>query len=65
MVGRYFPLERRHVVHHHDGDNTNNALDNLAVFASQAEHMRYHRGGHATPIWDGKSLGPIPHPDAG
>lgn len=59
VVGRYFTLQRGHVVHHHDGDNTHNTPDNLAVFASQAEHMRQHRGGHAAPIWDGKFLGPM------
>lgn len=30
------------VVHHEDGDNANNNLDNLTVFPSQTEHLRYH-----------------------
>jgi hypothetical protein len=55
-VSRYFDLQPGHVVHHHDGDNRNNDPRNLAVFASQAEHMRYHRGGPATPLWNGQFL---------
>jgi hypothetical protein len=54
-VNAVFPLQRGYVVHHHDGDNTNNHPTNHAVFASQAEHMRFHRGGQATPLWDGKT----------
>lgn len=30
------------VVHHEDGDNTNNHIDNLILFTSQSEHLRYH-----------------------
>jgi hypothetical protein len=30
------------VVHHIDGDNSNNAPDNLQVFNSQAEHIAHH-----------------------
>jgi hypothetical protein len=30
------------VVHHEDGDNRNNAVDNLRVFESQSEHVAYH-----------------------
>ncbi len=42
-----FLLASEHVVHHKDSDNTNNEPDNLLVFASQAEHMRWHRAGGA------------------
>lgn len=30
------------VVHHEDGDNTNNHIDNLILFTTQSEHLRYH-----------------------
>jgi hypothetical protein len=35
-------LRRGQVVHHIDGNRSNNSLDNLMVFDSQSEHMRYH-----------------------
>jgi hypothetical protein len=38
-LGRY--LDPQEVVHHRDGDPTNNAPANLEVFASHAEHMRH------------------------
>lgn len=51
-VKRYFHLRLGNVVHHKDGNCLNNELTNLAVFASQADHMNFHRGGSAKPIWD-------------
>ena len=36
------PLRKDEVVHHIDGNKQNNAVDNLMVFASQAEHVKYH-----------------------
>ncbi len=50
-----FPLLKSHVVHHHDGDNRNNAIQNLAVFESQRDHMRFHHTGQPDPIWDGRN----------
>lgn len=41
MLGR--PLEAGEVVHHIDEDVRNNHPLNLMVFASQAEHARYHK----------------------
>ncbi len=45
------------VVHHKDGDTTNNDCKNRMVFADHSEHMRWHRGGQGesgvVPIWDG------------
>lgn len=52
-VRKVFNLGEFNVVHHVDFDNGNTALDNLWVFATQEEHMRYHRGGDAAPIWKG------------
>ena len=54
LVEGEIPLMPGNVVHHEDGDNHNNSLDNLMVFASHSEHMRYHRtGGRAEPIYIG------------
>ncbi len=39
-VGRY--LTREEVVHHLDGDKTNNHPDNLHLFKNQSEHRTYH-----------------------
>lgn len=55
-VDKHFRLQAGNVVHHWDGDETNNNLDNLAVFANNSDHMRYHAGYDTTPIWDGRSL---------
>jgi hypothetical protein len=53
-VSRVFALKASHVVHHVDTNNSNNRLDNLWVFACQADHMSFHRGGDAVPIWKGE-----------
>lgn len=39
-LGRF--LEPREVVHHKDGIGTNNNIENLELFANQAEHVAYH-----------------------
>jgi hypothetical protein len=41
VLGRYLTDEE--VVHHENEDKEDNRLDNLRLFASQAEHARYHR----------------------
>lgn len=53
LVADRFPLQPQHVVHHVDRNQTNNTLRNLWVFASHGDHMSYHRGGCAQPIWRG------------
>lgn len=55
-VSRYFDLKPEHVVHHKDGNNYNNDIMNLAVFASQADHMAYHRGAETPFLFDGASI---------
>lgn len=40
ILGR--PLTDQEVVHHIDGDKTNNSPDNLMVFANSGEHTKYH-----------------------
>ena len=51
LVSMYHELKRGEVVHHIDGDQSNNRLENLMVFASQADHLRYHRGFEIKPVW--------------
>lgn len=53
IVSQYFPIPEKAVVHHKDGDNRNNDRSNLAVYASQDNHMNHHRNGKSQPIWDG------------
>lgn len=53
IVRQLFDLQDGHVVHHVDGDNRNNDRNNLAVYASQGEHTRAHRGGKIKPLWTG------------
>jgi len=56
IVSQYFTLQEENVTHHKDGDNRNNDRSNLAVYKSQSDHMKYHRGGKALPVWDGASI---------
>lgn len=39
-IGR--KLTKLEVVHHIDGDRSNNAIENLMLFATQAEHLKHH-----------------------
>ena len=49
-----FDLLPDNIVHHEDKDTLNNILRNLKVFENHSEHMRYHRGGEAKPLWEGR-----------
>lgn len=40
-IGRY--LKKNEIVHHIDGDVTNNNLENLMYFQDNGEHIRWHR----------------------
>lgn len=45
VVREFYRLLDTDVVHHMDGDDTNNEPSNLMVFGSHADHMRWHRAG--------------------
>ena len=56
-VSEHFKLEPGMVVHHEDGNNMNNEIDNLKVFANNGDHVRYHRWvNKAEPIWSGSEI---------
>ena len=40
FIGRY--LDPKEVVHHIDGDVTNNSIENLMLFANKSEHQKHH-----------------------
>ena len=42
-------LTRGEVVHHCNGDTSDNSLQNLWVFPSQAAHAKYHKSGEVHP----------------
>lgn len=48
LIGR--PLRKSEVVHHVDGDPSNNSPENLELFASNGEHLRATRKG-LVPNW--------------
>ena len=50
VVAAAFDLQSNHIVHHKDGNQCNNALNNLVVFASQSDHIKHHRGVEVQPI---------------
>lgn len=43
-VSKYMVLSKEQVVHHIDGNQNNNDIGNLIVFACNADHIRWHRG---------------------
>ena len=48
-----FSLTVAQVVHHVNGDDRDNRLANLWVFASQSDHMKHHHGRQVVPVWRG------------
>jgi hypothetical protein len=45
VIEQYLGVGVDFVSHHFDGDDDNNEVSNLWAFRTQADHMRYHRGG--------------------
>lgn len=60
VVSQYFDLQERNVVHHEDRNCYNNHPSNLKVFATNGDHVRYHRwsadGVEIEPLWDGSKI---------
>lgn len=48
-IGR--PLTRQESVHHINHDATDNRLENLMLFATNADHKRYEHGQAIKPLW--------------
>lgn len=57
-VKSLFPLDPDNIVHHKDGDTTNNLPSNQMVFRNHSEHMRWHRGDRSLVdvLWDGGGI---------
>lgn len=56
VVAQHYPLAPTEIVHHKDTNVKNNDISNLAVFASQSDHLAYHHGRKIDPVWDGASV---------
>jgi hypothetical protein len=48
-------LSSAEVVHHMNHKTRDNAIENLALFASNSDHMRFHAHGTPEPLWRGSS----------
>lgn len=53
-VENVFPLKSDHIVHHVDGNCLNNKLNNLMVFESQSDHLKFHRGENIKSLFSGE-----------
>lgn len=53
IVAELFALKPGYIVHHEDRNQFNNHPTNLRVFASQGDHVRYHRDFLVPILWDG------------
>jgi hypothetical protein len=51
IVAAVFNLQPGNIVHHIDGNQANNNLDNLIVFKNQGDHVRHHRGITVPILW--------------
>lgn len=56
VVAFYHTLLPGEITHHEDRNQFNNDPFNLKVFASQGDHVRYHRGFVVPIIWEGSVL---------
>lgn len=59
IISEYIPLSDGVVAHHKDGDQRNNDVGNLMLFANQSDHATWHRSHSHTvvPLFDGSSIG--------
>lgn len=55
VVSKYFQLSSDHVIHFLDGDQANNSPQNLSVFNSRKEYIKFRRGFGIEPLWNGKN----------
>lgn len=57
IVSQHFKISEDAVVHHKDGNDRNNNLNNLQVLDSQSSHTKFHRTGKLTGLlWDGSTV---------
>jgi len=53
IIQNYFVVQNGHVIFWVDGDKRNNSIENLKVFASKEDCLKFHKGFNITPLWDG------------
>lgn len=53
LVAQHYPLSPVEIVHHLDGNQRHNDLANLAVYATQSDHIAVHHGRKIEPTWRG------------
>ena len=55
IISQYHLLLPNQVVHHKDSNCRNNNIDNLAVYASNSDHIKatHHKNHKVKPVWDG------------
>lgn len=54
IIAQYHRFNEGEIVHHVDGDDRNNDLANLEVYASQSDHLATHRDHRPVePVWKG------------
>jgi len=58
LVAKFYNLQKTDIVHHRDRNNLNNNIENLMVFRSHSEHLKFHRIGEESvePLFDGKKI---------
>jgi hypothetical protein len=56
IAGKYHTFLPGHVLHHEDRNQNNNHISNLKVFATQGDHIRYHRGFTVPILFDGSTI---------
>lgn len=62
MQRYYGQLPAGSVVHHINGNNYDNRIDNLILFRSSGDHAKHHRNIEVTPLLDGRCYAMRPWP---